>query len=88
MREIVVGDIIRLVAKTMAKQVARRQKKATAPFQCGLSVDLSQRFGEGTGSSGASHFVKEGFRPLTFVGRVRRSSAGRCSERRQVLGTS
>ena len=38
-REIVVGDIIRrLVARTMAKQVAKKAEKATAPFQYALST--------------------------------------------------
>ena len=38
-RGIVVGDIVRrLVATTMAKQVAKKAEKATAPFQCALST--------------------------------------------------
>ena len=38
-REIVVGDTVRrLVARTMAKQVANKAEKATAPFQYALST--------------------------------------------------
>ena len=39
MRRIVVGDILRrLVARTIAKQVAKKVEAATAPFQCALST--------------------------------------------------
>ena len=38
-REIVVGDILRrLVARTMAKQMAARVEAATAPFRCALTT--------------------------------------------------
>ena len=39
LRRIVVGDVVRrLVARTMAKQVAKKAEKATAPFQFALST--------------------------------------------------
>ena len=37
-RGIVVGDIIRLVARTIAQQLSSTVEQATAPFQCALST--------------------------------------------------
>ena len=45
-RAIVVGDIVRrLVARTIAKQFAKRAEVATAPFQYALSTSRTHRAG-------------------------------------------